>query len=356
MNLTIISVLQKLVDYVNNKIMILRSDGNMKEAKPLQFKVRNFVKAIKLIKLYEQEIETGEQLREIKGIGNGIINRVDEILETGTLAEIESDSSLDSIANSSKQNNSLKLKNLQRITGIGPVKAKKLLDEGHTLESLNQDYKNNKDFDDILTHHQLLGLKYFEDLESRIPYEEIQRIEKYIKQVCQNIDMNLNLKICGSYRRKQKTSGDIDILITHSDINTSKDIDEVGVNYLEQLIKVLKSKKFLVDHLTVKGNTKYMGFCRYLNNPARRIDVRLIPRNCYSAALLYFTGSGEFNKNMRTFALKNGYTINEYGIYKLKKDKTKGLKMNCVEEKDIFKLLNIDYVSPENRTALVKFD
>ena len=45
MNQTIISVLQKLVDYINNKIMILRSDGNMKEAKPLQFKVRNFVKA-----------------------------------------------------------------------------------------------------------------------------------------------------------------------------------------------------------------------------------------------------------------------------------------------------------------------
>ena len=46
------------------------------------------------------------------------------------------------------------------------------------------------------------------------------------------------------------------------------------------------------------------------------------------AALLYFTGSGEFNKNMRIFALKKGYTINEYGIYKLKYK----IKIICVPQ------------------------
>ena len=357
MNQTIINALQKLVDSINEKIITLRGDGKNKEASPFQFKVRNFLKAIKLIKLYDQEIQNGEQLRSIKGIGDGIIKRVDEIIQTGTLSEIPNNTDTTSNTYDQKQIKIKILKNLQRITGVGPVKAKKLYDDNHTLKSLLEMYsKNDKELSELLTHHQILGVKYFQDLESRIPYGEIQKIEKYIKATCRNIDPNLNLTICGSYRRKQDTSGDIDILITHKDIKTNKDINESDSDYLEELIKVLKQKKFLVDHLTINGNTKYMGFCKYQNNPSRRIDIRLIPTSCYSAALLYFTGSGEFNKNMRTYALKNGYTINEYGIYKLKADKTKGLKIKCDLEEDIFSLLKIKYVLPENRTALVKFD
>ena len=70
-----------------------------------------------------------------------------------------------------------------------------------------------------------------------------------------------------------------------------------------------------------------MGMCKYKKNPVRRIDIRYISRNSLGAAKLYFTGSGDFNKNMRSYANSLGYTINEYGIYKLKADKTKGLKI-----------------------------
>ena len=98
-----------------------------------------------------------------------------------------------------------------------------------------------------------------------------------------------------------------------------------------------------------------MGMCKYKNNPVRRIDIRYIPRTSVGAAKLYFTGSGDFNKNMRTYALKNGYTINEYGIYKLKADKSKGLKMKTRTEKDIFDVLKIEYVEPQNRLPNYKF-
>ena len=139
MNQTIIIVLQKLVDSINEKIITLKGDGKNKEANPLLFKVRNFLKAIKLIKLYDQEIQNGEQLRSIKGIGDGIIKRVDEIIQTGTLSEIpvatETSNSSDQ-----KQSKTKILKNLQRITGVGPVKAKKLYDDNHTLESLLELY------------------------------------------------------------------------------------------------------------------------------------------------------------------------------------------------------------------------
>ena len=58
---------------------------------------------------------------------------------------------------------------------------------------------------------------------------------------------------------------------------------------------------------------------------------------------------------MRSYANSKGYTINEYGIYKLKADKSKGLKMKTRTEKDIFDVLKIEYVEPQNRLPNYKF-
>ena len=92
-----------------------------------------------------------------------------------------------------------------------------------------------------------------------------------------------------------------------------------------------------------------MGLCKYKSNPVRRIDIRFIPLDCYASSLLYFTGSGEFNKNMRTYAIKNGYTLNEYGLYKQIKINNKKVKIKTNSEEDIFKSLNLNYVEPQFR-------
>jgi len=67
----------------------------------------------------------------------------------------------------------------------------------------------------------------------------------------------------------------------------------------------------------------------------------------YPFAVLYFTGSGEFNVKMREYSLEKGYTMNEYSIKhtnnKQKVDKIFNL------EKDIFDFLNYEYKEPENR-------
>lgn len=55
--------------------------------------------------------------------------------------------------------------------------------------------------------------------------------------------------------------------------------------------------------------------CRLSNeHPFRRLDIRLIPNEQYYCAVLYFTGSDVFNKQMRTHALENGFTLNEYSL------------------------------------------
>ena len=75
-----------------------------------------------------------------------------------------------------------------------------------------------------LTHHQLIGLKYLEDINLRIPRLEIEKLEKKIKKFVSEIDSKLEVIICGSYRRQAHNSGDIDMLILHPDLKTPEDI------------------------------------------------------------------------------------------------------------------------------------
>ena len=88
------------------------------------------------------------------------------------------------------------------------------------------------------------------------------------------------------------------------------------------------------------GKTKMSKWCR-------RIDIMYTKPEEYPFAILYFTGSGEFNERMRGEALKQGYTMNEYGIKHLDNAHKVDHKFNY--EGDIFKFLNYKYIQPENR-------
>ena len=86
-----------------------------------------------------------------------------------------------------------------------------------------------------------------------------------------------------------------------------------------------------------------MGFCKYKDNPIRRIDIRFISYDSYYSALLYFTGSSNLNKKMRKIAKELGYKLSEYGLEK----NNKLIKINS--EKDIFDKLNMEYLEPKFR-------
>ena len=108
-----------------------------------------------------------------------------------------------------------------------------------------------------------------------------------------------------------------------------------------------------MDNLTEEGNTKYMGLCKLSpSKKSRRIDIRFIPYQSKGAAILYFTGSGRFNTEMRNDALKKGYTINEYGIYHVKKEGKKTIKGKLIptnSEEEIFDIINKKFVLPPDR-------
>jgi DNA polymerase/3'-5' exonuclease PolX len=142
----------------------------------------------------------------------------------------------------------------------------------------------------------------------------------------------------GSYRRKNKDMGDIDILIRENSRFS-----------LKTFISKLQSEKYIIEVLA-SGKNKFMGICRLSPElPARRIDILVADSHYYNFALLYFTGSYNFNIYMRRIALQKGLSLSEYGF---KDNKTKQLidTSDVIKsEEDIFAYLDIPYVAPNKR-------
>ncbi len=349
----IIDEFTNLIAKLNNDVSVLKAkkedkENAKKEITAINFKIRNFVKVISSLNTYpENEITSSEQVKELPGIGKGTIARIDEILSSGKLAE----------GHKEIQNTDLNvakiIDDLCSISGIGPSKASELNSMGITLEKLldeYQNYKNNNQSTIIssLTHHQIIGLKYYHQFQKRIPRTTIQTIELNIKSLLNkylklkpNDDNKIELVICGSYRRGNKDSGDIDVLISNFQ---NADFD------LIDFVKYLTDNDFIKDHLTEKGTTKFMGVC----DDGYRIDIRYIPKESFGTALMYFTGSKVFNTLVRTEALKLGYTLEEYGLYPLDDKKSKNTKnnqTNQTNEKDIIEQI-LDETSTNNSKSI----
>lgn len=218
---------------------------------------------------------------------------------------------------------------LLKIHGIGPTKAYDLIYQHH-IKSVDELKKKQE----LLNNVQKRGLKYFDDIKLKIPRNEMILHDKFIHQF---VPLN-KLDIAGSYRRGSSKSGDIDVLLKE---------DEKNDDSLKILInKLLDSDYLQKDGIFSQGKHKFMGICKLPNHKHhRRIDIMLTPIEEYPFALLYFTGSKQFNVKMRSFALSKGYSLNEQGITKNKKK----VSQQFESEKDIFAFLEYPYVVPHKR-------
>ena len=288
--------------------------------------------AINSIEKYDGEIINGNQMKnDLKGIGEKIAKRIDEILETGNLKELIED-------NDDEKLNEDYLENLLLITGVGNVRAKKWLSLNiKNIDDVKNAITNSKI---TSTHHIDIGIKYYYDFQKKIPRTEIDEIKNFLKISLQKMNKDFIFEICGSYRRGALESGDIDVLISNSNY-----IDNIeSQKFLEKIIKELTKSKLIIDHLTSKGSTKFMGVCK-VSDIARRIDIRVINYESYYAALIYFTGSKNFNVYIRNKALEKNYSLNEYALTDMKDNSIKILN----SEEEIFEILKIPYLPPIER-------
>lgn len=360
----IIQEFQDLIDNLEKEITILEAQGKKKDGASLKYKIKTFEKVIQSVKQCQHmDITDADVFKNCAGIGKGSLARIDEIIKSGGKLEE---------AHKKFDQNDLKIvkdiQDLESVTGIGPSHAVQYRKEGITLELLRDEYdkyiKQHLKLENSLglknlTHHQLIGLKYYDEFKKRVPRQEIDNIKTALDILIEKFKKRLNMDIvyviCGSYRRGCIDSGDIDILIKCDDASFS----------LIDFVHYLTQENFLVDHLTEKGTTKYMG----VTNTKHRIDIRFVPKESWGTALMYFTGSKTFNTLVRAKALELGYTLEEYGVYPLldpKKDQDtlkdrkkhshshqhlKGTRIDCPTEETVFKILGLDnkYIDPKLR-------
>ena len=136
-------------------------------------------------------VTSSAQFKDQKGFGKRTLERIDMWLKTGTWPELKAPHSpvLASGAAVPPTSPPMTLRrdetlvSLQAITGVGPVKAKKLADLGATVDILQAAVRTNNE-DALLpfglTHHQRLGVKYLEDTKRRVPRAVIARFEAFL--------------------------------------------------------------------------------------------------------------------------------------------------------------------------------
>lgn len=298
------------------------------------YKLRSIGKSLDVIRNVDFKIKEGKDLKDYKDIGKGTIQRIDEILTTGKLSEVK----VDDISNKHIDY----VDELMKVFGIGRVTAYDLYTK-HNIRSIDDLIKAVKSKKVELPESIMKGIKYVNEIKDTIPRAEIDVVYSYLIRTGVKVDNDMDVRICGSYRREKPTSNDIDVIISHPKIKTKDDAENSDLmkRFIEQLVK----DRFIVDSLTsLDVPTKYMGVCRLDKHPLRRIDIRFIPQESYYTAVLYFTGSGEFNRRMRAVAVSMGYTLNEY---RLLDDKGKPKKVTS--EEDVFNYLGMEYLQPSER-------
>ncbi len=297
------------------------------------FKYNAYRKAAGVLAKLDYRIQSGDEARKLDGIGDKIAKKIDEFIKTGKLQKLEKIRSDDS---------NTAINELTRIAGIGPAKAKDLVDSGiNSIEDLRQNQ-------DSLTKAQKIGLKHFEDFEKRIPREEISEIESIIKQELKGLDPKYKGTICGSYRRGLASSGDVDVLLTHKDYS-SADAKSGKTKYLRKVVEALEESGLVTDTIS-HGDTKFMGVCKQ-KKIFRRLDIRLLPIDQYYCGILYFTGSDMFNKQMRAHALDIGFTLNEYTLRPMDAGHVPLEPLPVSSEEDVFDYLSMDFKEPHERSA-----
>jgi len=229
--------------------------------------------------------------------------------------------------------------NLMDIAGIGKTKATTLVNSGLTKVS----DLNKKKYREQLNDATKLLLKY--NPERKIAHDDIKKIEKKLTGFP-------SAQIVGGFRRKKPFSKDIDVMIVSKDAKKSsyKMLDDILYKYITYLKKKFKdvyvysqggdkaSLLILVDSTINTQKSVYY-----------KVDVFKCPNKHKHAMLLYSTGSKEFNVRMRANASRQGYLLNQNGLYKKNNGVVAPTPVPVKSEKDFFKILNIPYIIPKKR-------
>jgi DNA polymerase (family 10) len=276
-----------------------------------KFKINSYNKAALTIEKMQLPV-TKESLDTIPGVGEKLTGKIAEILDTGDFS----------------QRKELAIKHddimcLIEIPNVGPKRAMaysaeiKAAGMTVTVENFKTLVANGK----IKVPANIkAGLDSGVTATARVPYAMARPLADATIAVLQQ--HTTRISAAGSLRRQKDTIGDIDILATTDTPNA--------------LINAFCASGTVL----ARGDTKV---AKAIGNI--QIDLRIVKESEWGAALIYFTGSKNFNIRMRNAAISKGWTLNEYEL----KVEATGQHIAGATEEEIFKALGWDYVEPKGR-------
>jgi len=292
------------------------------------FRIRAYEKAAQNIESITEDITNyikEDKLTTIPGIGKDLAEKIEEIVKTGTFKALQD------LQKTIPEG----LLDLLNIPSVGPKTAKLL------YEKLK--IKNISDLEKAIAKNKLEGLfgikeKTIENISKGIQLLKREKERMYLAQAqmiaqefldaLKKLPEVKNISVAGSLRRQKETVRDIDILVL------SKSAQKV----MDAFVSVPSVKEVIAQ-----GETK----SSLRTKEDIQVDCRVVEEKSYGAALLYFTGSKNFNIHLRTLAQKRGLKINEYGVFSSSKSGEKYLAGRTEEE--IFKLLKMSFIPAELR-------
>ena len=293
------------------------------------FKAAAYERAKRSIEAYSERLEDvardpNRKLTDIPGVGADFAAKIVEIVQTGRLQYLED--KLQEIPRS--------LLELLQLQGVGPQKirlfyqklgVKTLADleteaRAERLRGLpGMSAKSEEKILEALAGIKKSGIRFRLDT----AYETASQLSSYIRAFKGAGEVTA----AGSLRRGRDTVGDLDLLVT------GRDPGKLGDHLL----------KFpAVASVLARGDDKVS----FKLTTGMQVDVRILPAECYGAALMYFTGSKEHNVALRDRAKRRGLKLSEYGLFR-------GEEVVAGRtEEEIYRALDLPWIPPELREAM----
>lgn len=303
------------------------------EMKGVAFKPQAYEKAAHSVEMLEQDVREMykdggiKALEDIPGVGKGIAERIEEYLKTHHIDDYDK----------LKKQIPVQIDELSSVEGIGPKMILKLykklgIKTRSQLEKAAQTGKlrDIEGFGQKTEENILRSIGFLKKEHGRFILGFVMPQVRAIVDRIKKVDGVERADFAGSVRRMQETVGDLDILV----------ISKKSSKVMDFFVSMPE-----VEAVYSKGSTKSSVRLKIgLPGQGMDADLRVLPPESFGAALQYFTGDKYHNIQLREVAVKQGYKLNEYGLYKGKK-----LVAGKTEE-EIYEKLGFQWMPPEIRT------
>ena len=293
------------------------------------FRIRSYRNGATAVEGYPERIEDilgdpERKVTDIPGIGKGLSQVLSEIVERGSCDR--RDRLLEKFPPTALE--------FLKIQGLGP-KGIALIFEHYRVSTIDELER--------LCHEQKLrvlprmGAKLEEKVLRSISQYR-QRTGRYLLSYAEGVAQELAAVFhevrgveavtpAGSLRRGRETVGDLDLLVT-------------GPNPTAVLDRFIAYPS--VEEVLSRGENKASA---KVGREGLQVDVRALAPESFGAAMQYFTGSKDHNVAVRTRAVKMGFKLSEYGLFRVADDS----KVAGETEAQIYEALGLGWIPPELR-------